>query len=182
MQFTRFLETVPEFADFSRDELDTLEHIMHVRDYSDGYEFIREGAAPNGVYLVVEGDIAVTHTRSDGHGSVELKRIHPGELFGLAALIDHGRASATCRALGNARVAFLPRAAFSLMYSANSPLAGHFLRMTARQLMRDYRTLVQALSRNIFETSEVTASPEMNTIVFRYTGPERRRGVASVHP
>jgi CRP-like cAMP-binding protein len=175
MQFSRFLETLPEFADFNRSELDTLERIMLVRNYPDGYEFIREGASPNGVYLAIEGDIAVTHFRGNGRGSVELKRMRPGELFGLAALIDHGRSSASCRALGDTRVAFLPRAAFKLMYSANSPLAGHFLRMVARQLMHDYRTLVEALSRNIFETSEAAASPELSAVLLRYTGPERRR-------
>jgi len=180
-QFSQFLETLPEFADFSPSELDTLERIMLVRNYPDGYEFIREGGSPHGVFLAIEGEIAVTHTRANGRGAVELNRMHPGELFGLAALIDHGHCSASCRASGNVRVAFLPRAAFKLLYSANSPLAGHFLRMVARQLMRDYRTLVQALCRNIFETSEAATSPELNAVLFRYTGPERRRGALAAH-
>ena len=83
MNFTEFLETVPEFADFSRSDLDTLEHIMVVRDYPDGHVFIREGKSPHDLYLIIDGQIAVTHSHGVERGSVELKRMRAGEVFGL---------------------------------------------------------------------------------------------------
>ena len=160
MQFTEFLETVPEFSEFNRHDLEILEKILVVRDYPDGHEFIHEGKSADGMYLVVEGEVAVSHCREEKQGLMELNRMRPGELFGLVALIDHGRRVASCRAMGPTRIASLPRSAFELLYSANSPLAEHFLKIVARQLMRDYRSLTQVLRRSIFETGQQTKVPK----------------------
>lgn len=177
MNFSEFLRTVPEFAAFSERELDTLERAMTVREYPNGYEFIKEGTAADALYLIIDGEVAVTHRRSgEERGQLEIKRLQPGEMFGLIALIDHGKREATCRAVGKVEAASLPRPAFELLYDANAPLALHFQRMVAHQLMRDFRALIQLIRNEIFAESSAASREQLESIAARYSGPDRRKG------
>ena len=166
MKLIELLETSPDFAGLSRADVEALDRIMVERDYPDGHEFFRQGSPADTIYIIVEGEVAVTQRHSDDRGHAELKRMGSGEMFGEWALIDHGKRHACCRAAGPARVASLPRSAFELMYTANSPMPHHFLHIIARQLARDLRSLVGTLRHAIFEDGDAPLRP--------YDGPERR--------
>ena len=166
MKLIDLLETAPNFAGLSRADVEALDRIMVERDYPDGHEFFRQGSPADTIYLIVDGEVAVTQRHSDDRGHTELKRMGSGEIFGEWALIDHTRRHACCKAIGPVRVASLPRSAFELMYTANSPMPHHFLHIVARQLARDLRSLVGTLRQAIFEDSGAPLQP--------YDGPERR--------
>ena len=166
MRLIELLETAPEFAGLSRADVEALDRIMLEKDYPDGYEFFRQGGPAETIYLIVDGEVAVTQRHGDDRGHTELKRMHSGEIFGQWALIDHTRRSACCRAVGPVRAASLPRTAFELLYATNSPLPYHFQLLIARQLARDLRSLVGTLRHTIFADIAESATP--------YNGPERR--------
>lgn len=176
MNLNEFLETVPEFDGLSRPDIDTLTKIMVVREYPDGHEFIHEHAAAQDVYVIVDGEVAVTHKRGKQRGFLDIKHLHAGEMFGLLSLIDDGRHEASCKAVGTVTVATLPRQAFKLLYDSNVPIAFHFQRVVGRQLMRDYRTLNRLLRAVAFAEDEENAEAAMRSILNEYHGPERRRG------
>jgi len=176
MNLNEFLATVPEFDGLSGQDIDTLSTIMVVREFSDGHEFVREDASAQDVYIVVDGEIAVTHKRGKQRGFLDIKHLHAGEMFGLLSLIDDGKHEASCKAVGPVTVATLPRQAFKLLYDSNVPIAFHFQRVVGRQLMRDYRTLNRLLRAVAFAEDEENAEAAMRSILNEYQGPERRKG------
>jgi CRP-like cAMP-binding protein len=174
MNFYEFLQTVPDFDIMSTDDIETLEKVMLVRDYPDGYEFIQENTVGHDIYLVVEGCVAVTHKKGKSRGLLDMKHLYPGELFGLISLIDDGKHEASCRAIGPVKAASLPRSTFKLLYESNSPLARHFQHIVSQQLMRDYRTLINLLRSVIFAETEKETNEAVNAILYEYHGTERR--------
>lgn len=151
MNFSEFLHTVPTFEGFNRQELDLLERTMIVKDFPDGHVFIQEGTSADAMYLLVDGEVVVTCRRVEGFGQDELARLHAGELFGLIALIDHGPRSATCKANGPVRVAFLPSNAFELLFKGKTHIQYRFQQVIARQLVYDIKTAISLLTKKIAE-------------------------------
>lgn len=173
MDLTDFLQTVPEFSGLSPSELDALEMSMNVHDYPDEHVFTKEGKGAHDIYLIIDGSVRVTHKKGIDGGVYELNKLGPGELFGLLALIDHHERAATCRASGPVRVATLPRSAFDLLYQSNAPIAYHFQKIVAHQLMKDFRSLIKAIRKSMHEGR--LPDSETDKVVIKYTGPERRR-------
>lgn len=174
MNFHDFLQTVPEFDVMSSEDIETLEKVMVVRDYQDGHEFIHEDANGQDIFLLIDGKVAVRHNRLHGRGFLNMKSVHPGELFGLLSLIDDKKCEASCKAVGTVTAASLPRPAFKLLYESNSPLARHFQHIVSRQLMRDYRSLIEFLRAVIFANNEEDANRAVESLLYDYHGTERR--------
>lgn len=172
MNLSEFLQTAPEFADLTPADIEILERAMTVRNYPDGHEFIKEDAVGDAVYLILDGEVCVRRRRGRERGFVDIKRMRPGELFGLISLIDQSKHHASCKAIGPVRAASLPRTAFELLYETNSPLPHHFQHIVARQLARDLRAVTRVLRQDIFgdDTSGGYTGPE------RRSGGDRRRG------
>ena len=147
MNFSEFLHTVPTFEGFNRQQLDLLEQTMTVKDFPDGHVFIQGGTSADAMYLLVDGEIVVTCRRVEGFGHDELGRIQAGELFGLVALIDHGPRSATCKAKGSVRAAFLPSNAFELLFKGKTHIKYQFQKLIARQLVYDIKAAISLLTR-----------------------------------
>lgn len=173
MDLTDFLQTVPEFAGLTPSELDALEMSMSVSDYPDEYVFTKEGKGAHDIYLIIDGTVRVTHKKGIEGGVYELNRLGPGELFGLLALIDHHERSATCRAAGPVRAAKLPRSAFDLLYQSNAPIAYHFQKIVAHQMMKDFRSLIKAIRKSMHEGNVPDAVTD--ELIIKYSGPERRK-------
>jgi CRP-like cAMP-binding protein len=174
MNFHDFLQTVPEFDVMSSEDIETLEKVMVVRDYPDGHEFIHEDANGQDIFLLIDGTVAVRHHRLHNRGFLNMKSVHPGELFGLLSLIDDKKCEASCKAVGTVKAASLPRPAFKLLYESNSPLARHFQYIVSRQLMRDYRNLIEFLRAVIFADNEEDANNAIESLLHDYHGTERR--------
>jgi len=76
------------------------------QDLSAGDYLFHEGDPPDGVYLVLEGEVEVVKTAGD-HGEV-LMRFQPGEYLGEVALLDGQGRSTAARARGDVSVAKIP--------------------------------------------------------------------------
>lgn len=125
-----FLLSIPAFCMLGDDELEMLERIMRVDEYSNGHSF----KSANNIYLVMEGEVSVTHR--DTSGNLQHDHVQRGDFFGLYSLIDNSKKSAACTAAGTVRAASLPRTAFELLFRASLPLSLHFQNIVANQIAR----------------------------------------------
>ncbi|MGD8999267.1 MAG: Crp/Fnr family transcriptional regulator [Granulosicoccaceae bacterium] len=173
MDFIEFLQGVPEFSQLSSAELEILEKSMLVRDYPDGYKFIEEGKTADNVYLIIDGDVVVT--RKKRRGVQPINRLRAGDLFGLVSLIDHGKRSASCTAAGPVKAASLPLSAFELLETSHVPLANHFQTIVAHQLLRDMRSLTNAIRKILVEHDTLDSQAGLQAVAAEYSGPERRK-------
>ncbi len=174
MNFHEFLQTVPELAGLTHEEATTLERSMVVKDYPDDFEFFKENKPGKAVYLIIKGEVAVTHEEESERGVLQITRLHDGEWFGLISLIADIKHEASCKTVGPVQAASLPREAFRLLYEANVPIALHFQRIVARQLTRDYRAIAELLRQVIFAETKDEAQDVFNKVITRYRGQERR--------
>lgn len=154
MDFHKFLQTIPDFSDLTNEQLSVLEQSMLVCTHTDGYEFFNENTRGDNVYLIIEGNVSVTHNRGKKCGYLEIKKHHPGEWFGIVSVIDSGKHAATCKALGDVKVASLPAMAFMLLYESDAPLAQKIQYSINRQVSKDYRTLVEIIRNVLFAIEE----------------------------
>lgn len=137
MHLSDILQTIPMFSCFNQNELSVLEKAFSVDTYSDGHQFIKEGARNHTMYLVIDGEVIVTRNRFAEAGYDLIKKLGPGQIFGLISLIDQGRCTASCRAAGAVKAASLPREAFDLLMHTNAAIARHFQTVIVRQLNQD---------------------------------------------
>ncbi|MDX5151905.1 MAG: cyclic nucleotide-binding domain-containing protein [Acidiferrobacterales bacterium] len=150
MTLSEFLQANPLFDSFSRPEIETLEKAMSTSRYPDGHLFVKEGKKGDACYLILEGEVSVTRESKAERGAEQVRMMGPGEMFGLIALIDHGKRAATCKAVGEVTAASLPPTAFDLLFQSDAPIAHHFQFVIARQLARDLRAYNHALLNTLF--------------------------------
>ncbi len=141
----QFLQTIPQFADFSQSELAAFEKAFRVDTFSDGHVFMNEGDHADAMYLILEGEIEVRRRRKNKAGYAIIDRKRGGEIFGLISLINNEKHGAMALAVGAVQVASLPYSAFELLFDTHAPIALHFQRLVARQLARDLRRFNRAL-------------------------------------
>lgn len=137
MDLNELLQSVPAFADFSQRELEALEQALSVTTYPDGHTFIRQGKRAGRMYLIIKGRVQVVRRNADAAGIDLNKELVAGDAFGLISMIDHGPATATCRAAGEVTVASLPHTAFDMLLRTQSPISSHFKSLVAGQLAKD---------------------------------------------
>jgi CRP/FNR family transcriptional regulator, cyclic AMP receptor protein len=175
MNFSEFLLSVPQFANFTQPELEVLEKAMIVRDYADGHVFMKEGERGDAMYLIIEGEVVVSRKHKLERGVDVLEKMGRGDMFGLISLVDNGRRSATCTAVGKTAVASLPYSAFRLLFRANAPIAHHFQYLIARQLAHDARIYNQGLHEALMAGDESRMYAALERVSsHEYRGRERR--------
>jgi CRP/FNR family cyclic AMP-dependent transcriptional regulator len=150
MDISGFLIADPLFNSFSASEIDILARAMSTSHYPDGHVFIKEGERGDAFYLILDGEVSVTRKSATERGAEHIRTLGPGELFGLIALVDHGKRAATCTAIGEVTAAVLPVSAFDLLFQSNAPIAHHFQYVIARQLAHDLRAYNHALMNKLF--------------------------------
>jgi CRP-like cAMP-binding protein len=177
MSFKEFLETAPEFSGLTPHDIDDFEHIMSVSEHPDEYEFFKEGTAGRDVLLIVKGEVSVTHNKGTERGSLEIKRLKAGEMFGMLSAVTGIKHEASCQAIGPVTIASMPRQAFTLLFGSNSTLGLHFQQLVTAQLAKDYSSLVSLLRRALFAENEeeIQAAFEQYSEA-GYNGPEKRSG------
>lgn len=154
MSFKKFLETAPEFSGLTPHDIEDFEHIMRVSEYPDGYAFFKEGKAGHDIHLIIKGEVSVNHKKVGERGSLEVKRLKAGEMFGLLSAITDIKHEASCEAVGPVTVATMPVQAFRLLYSTNSTLGLHFQQFVTTQLAKDYSSLISLLRSALFAENE----------------------------
>jgi CRP-like cAMP-binding protein len=145
MNVEQAMRASPLFDELTADEVAILARVMVERSFGDGQPILREGDLPSAsrevAFLVVDGQVEIV-----ARGK-HIAALGPGDLFGLAALIDDGPRSATCAARGPVRVAGLGRQAFTLLQHTNTHLATRFHYLVARRLAQDVRRTTESFAR-----------------------------------
>ncbi len=160
MNLTKYLQTIPLFSEMSNDELKVLEQAMVIKDYPDSHPFVYEEKNTDKFYVILEGEVEITHEKDTEPGIQQISIMGPGNLIGLHSLIGHYRPIVSCHATGSVKVAYLPRTAFNLLYNFDTQLPHHFQMAVARQLAVDYRHIVAELREMMVDDK---AGPESET-------------------
>ncbi|MSP59888.1 MAG: cyclic nucleotide-binding domain-containing protein [Myxococcales bacterium] len=137
MDLPATLRSLPHFASLSPTRIDALATALMVQNHPAGHVLIKEGKHGDTAYLLLEGEVAVTR-QHEGRES-ELRRLGPGDLFGLLSMIDQAPRSASCVAVSPVRVASLPQSAFTLLFNAHADIAYALQWALAAQLAGDFR-------------------------------------------
>lgn len=93
-----------------------------------GAGLIREGQAVDALYIVLEGELAVTTRASQGR---EVARLGAGEVIGEISFVDSRPPSATVTAVREGLVYRLDRARLSARLAEDAAFAGRFYRALA---------------------------------------------------
>lgn len=141
MDLPEFLRTCSVFDGFTPSDIGVLEKAFRVDRFAANHVLLTEGKKGHVLYVLMDGQVKVTHTHRSGRGVDELGVLTTGDIFGLQSLIDNRPRYSTCRTLTPVVAASLPKPAFDLLYNQHTDLAEHFQYLVARQLVRDLRRL-----------------------------------------
>ena len=106
------LTGVPLLADLSKRDLEHVARWADEVDMAPGRHLLDEGALPHEFFLILEGEVEVTH---DGQ---TLANLGPGDFFGEIAILEDMRRTATVVTTTPCRLAVMTPQAFSSMRSA----------------------------------------------------------------
>jgi CRP/FNR family cyclic AMP-dependent transcriptional regulator len=98
------------------------------QDVSVGETLIHEGKAVHSVYLVLDGQLAVTVKASEGR---EVARLRCGEVVGEMSFVDSRPPSATVRAVEKSRVLAIPRNRLNTKLTQDIAFSARFYRAIA---------------------------------------------------
>jgi CRP-like cAMP-binding protein len=107
------LATSPLFRPFDWENRKLLINRFLQRDVPSGEVILQEGKGGDGLYVILQGRMRVTH------GDATLAVLHEGDVFGEISLLNRGSATATVTAEGPAKLLRLPREAFLELISTH---------------------------------------------------------------
>ena len=171
MNLIEFFKRTPEFSDLSDEDIASVEKTMQVKDYEDGHKFIKEGATGDAIYFILSGQVSAQQQKEAGT-FFEIKRLRPGEMFGMISAIDSRERLATCKAMGPVTVASLTHDQFDRLFSQDSPLPHAFKFIVARQLARDLRSIIGLLRSDT--SGHPSNGPDRRNDTDRRSGIDRR--------
>ncbi len=93
------LSRTPFFADAAADQLAEVAAAGQERDLVRGDVLFNEGDAPDAIYLVTRGRIAIAMSSPIDRRESVVALMEPGDLFGDMGMLDDGPRSALARAL-----------------------------------------------------------------------------------
>jgi len=99
-----------------------------------GEEIIAEGEAGEGLFLILKGAIEVS--KLDGRKKVSLAQLKEGDVFGEIALIADSPTTATCTAITEAELLFLPKRDFNSLMARHPELKNELSKLTADRIKK----------------------------------------------
>jgi CRP-like cAMP-binding protein len=115
--YEKFLENVPLLAALTPYERATVADALEGFKFEDGDVIIRQGEAGDIFYILEEGEVNVTQSRSiygNAYGKpIEVMRLYRGDYFGEIALLTNKPRAANVVAVGAARCLALNRKDFT---------------------------------------------------------------------
>ena len=151
-----FLATVPLFADLTSDQLQSIVAAGRTRTLEAGQTVFCEGDAPDGLYVVLAGEVRIYKRNYDGT-EVDLLTARAGEYFGELALIDSGVRSASVASLTPCEFFVLERETF-LGLLTKSP---HLLAATLSNLSQAVRTTSERVLRETLQQQAIRTEMEL---------------------
>jgi CRP-like cAMP-binding protein len=135
------------FSAASPATIDAIASSAHEKNLVRGDVLFKEGEAPDALYIVLSGRIAIAIDNKplDSRESVVALMVE-GDLFGDLALLDGGARSALARALEPSTVLHIPYSAVEPQLSTNPDLLWGITRVLARRL----RAMDEALADSVF--------------------------------
>jgi CRP/FNR family cyclic AMP-dependent transcriptional regulator len=106
------LTGVPLLADLSKRDLEHVARWADEVDMAPGRHLLDEGALPHEFFLILEGEVEVTHDEQT------LATLGPGDFFGEIAILEDMRRTATVVTTTPCRLAVMTPQAFSSMRSS----------------------------------------------------------------
>ena len=144
MILKNYLRTLPGFQFLSDTDVEHVAAAMRVDEFPNGHVFIYQDRLNQDLFLLLEGQIEVTHYGNTGRHYV-LKNHLPGEFFGLPSLSTGKPAVTASTAKGPVKVASMPFSAYLLLYQPDSEIGCRFQFVIATQLARDLHDRHDAL-------------------------------------
>jgi CRP/FNR family transcriptional regulator, cyclic AMP receptor protein len=145
MAYEDILAATEFFAGVADSKLAELEATGSRRDLIRGDVVFEEASAPDQLYVVLNGRIAIANRSVDGRESV-LALMEPGDLFGEQGLLDDLPRSAEARALEPSRLLSIPYEPVKALFDAEPQLLWGVVRMLSRRL----RNMDEALADSVF--------------------------------
>ena len=124
------LRGLPYFSDLPEALLKRVCNTSEQIELDEGTVIIHEGTDSEEMYVVVEGQLAVT--KRSGGKDVELGRIGPGDVVGEIALLDQAPRTATVSAIAPTQAIRVPVAAFEDLLSDSRVVRRMFRTVTSR--------------------------------------------------
>jgi CRP/FNR family transcriptional regulator, cyclic AMP receptor protein len=138
------LKKVPLFSEFSDEDRATVASLMIARHYPKHAVLVYEGDPGDALFIVVDGNVAVTRVSNDGKETI-LTILREGDFFGEMGVLDGSPRSATIKSLRDVDVAILPRSDF-LNLLAKSPAMSLSLILALSSRLRETNQAIQAAS------------------------------------
>ncbi len=139
-EWVELLLTNPIFSTLAEMDARALYGAGTLRRLEKGDLIFWQGEAPNGFYLVLEGEFSVAVDGEDG--PVRIATIHRGETVGEMGLVQASARSASCAATARALVWHLPGEVFEGLLYRGDPIAASILRGIGKDLCRRFRSAV----------------------------------------
>ena len=136
------LKKVPLFAEFSDEDRTTVASLMIARHYPKHSVLVYEGDPGDALFIVVNGNVAVTRVSNDGKETI-LTILREGDFFGEMGVLDGSPRSATIKSLRDVDVAILARKDF-LDLLAKSPAMSLSLVLALSSRLRETNQAIQA--------------------------------------
>ncbi len=131
------LKNVPIFADLTANELAMMSGLVTEETHKARDVIFREGEAGNIMYLVAEGQVAIT--KKAGKARKGLASLGPGAAFGEFSLFDGGTRSANAVATADSRLFTLKGSDLHAIFVANPVLGQKILLRVIRELTQRFR-------------------------------------------
>ncbi|MDY7078289.1 MAG: HEAT repeat domain-containing protein [Chloroflexota bacterium] len=155
-----YLKKVPVFQRMSIDELRLLADISEEATYTGGQQILAEGERGDGMYLIVNGKVAIQRqTPGDTDSVTHLATLDPGEHFAEMSLFDDEPHSADAVALEPTELLLVRQAPLVAVIKRRPELALGLFRVLSQRLRRANEIIAQTQS-----TSASTSVDEGKTV------------------
>jgi CRP/FNR family transcriptional regulator len=128
------------FNKLSPETLRELASLQHASDYPANYILLSEQDSPQGVFLILSGEVKLSVNSSDGRRLI-LRIAKKGEIIGLASALTGSPCEMTAETLYPANLAFIPRREF-LNFLSHNP---DFYQAVTMELSRHYGMICEQL-------------------------------------
>jgi CRP/FNR family cyclic AMP-dependent transcriptional regulator len=147
------LRGVELFASLNPRQIARLTRLAHTREFALGTRILRRGDPATALYIVLRGQVSVTHPSGEMGSEWALGQIGPGEAFGEMALIDGGPRSADITAAQPTECLMLSRLDFAEELRRDPNLARALLPVLCAKIRR----LQEQLSRYELHGKQIAA-------------------------
>jgi CRP/FNR family transcriptional regulator len=128
------------FNKLSPETLRGLASLQHASSYPANFVFLSEMDSPEGVYLILSGEVKLSVNSSDGRRLI-LRIAKKGEIIGLASALSGRPCEMTAETLYPANLAFIPKGEF-LKFLSQHP---DFFQAVTQELSHNYGTVCEQL-------------------------------------